>query len=188
MQMKQLSKREKEVLILASNGDIASAIASKLFISARTVDSHIKTLKNKLGAKNIQHAVRLGIIGGYIDIFPVVDGRFKDDATYPDCKAFIAGEFVKAIGEHVEQNGEHVDFNMSSKCTGNSYIFSNELLEAKEILTRITPDINRMKELGCPIWVGGISKEELHRLSIKDLPPIDLPEIIRPNSYLGESR
>jgi len=56
----KLSKREKEVLNLASLGGTSKSIGKELFISARTVHVHVRNLRSKLGAKNIQHAVRLG--------------------------------------------------------------------------------------------------------------------------------
>lgn len=47
-----ITKREKEVLALIVQGFTNPAIADKLFISASTVDSHRKSLLEKLDAKN----------------------------------------------------------------------------------------------------------------------------------------
>jgi DNA-binding CsgD family transcriptional regulator len=64
--MKQLTPREKEVLELVSNGETSITIAKLLSISARTVEHHVSNARKKLGAKNIQHAVRIGIERGDI--------------------------------------------------------------------------------------------------------------------------
>ncbi len=48
-----LTKREKEVLQLISEGYSNAEIAEKLFISIRTVDSHKSNLISKTGSKNI---------------------------------------------------------------------------------------------------------------------------------------
>jgi DNA-binding CsgD family transcriptional regulator len=66
--MKQLSPREKEVLDLVSKGETSRGIAKLLSISARTVEHHVINARKKLGAKNIQHAVRIGIERGDINI------------------------------------------------------------------------------------------------------------------------
>ena len=47
-----VTKREKEVLDLLIEGDTQKEIGVKLFISSRTVESHIKNLCQKMEAKN----------------------------------------------------------------------------------------------------------------------------------------
>ena len=54
-----VSKREKEVIKLLSVGLTQKEIAEKLFISNRTVESHIKNLTKKMGAKNTAHLVTI---------------------------------------------------------------------------------------------------------------------------------
>jgi len=66
----KLSKREKEVLNLASLGGTSKSIGKELSISPKTVEVHIYSLRKKLGAKNIQHAVRLGIEIGQVELEP----------------------------------------------------------------------------------------------------------------------
>jgi pimeloyl-ACP methyl ester carboxylesterase/DNA-binding CsgD family transcriptional regulator len=60
-----LSRREREVAVLASQGETAQAIADQLFMSKRTVESHLVSIYAKLGvgAKTelIRRAVELGI-------------------------------------------------------------------------------------------------------------------------------
>ena len=51
---KSLSKREKEVLKLISEEFENKAIAKKLFLSVKTVESHKETIKQKLGMKTIK--------------------------------------------------------------------------------------------------------------------------------------
>lgn len=54
-----LTAREKEVLELISEGLTNQEIASKLFVSPLTVDSHRKNLLTKFGVKNTAHMVKV---------------------------------------------------------------------------------------------------------------------------------
>lgn len=60
-----LSRREKEVALLASRGETAAEIAQQLFISERTVESHLVSVYAKLGLRSkselIRRADELGI-------------------------------------------------------------------------------------------------------------------------------
>ncbi len=56
-----VTRREKEVLELISEGLTNSEIAEKLFVSVSTVDTHRKNLLSKLEAKNTADLVRLAI-------------------------------------------------------------------------------------------------------------------------------
>lgn len=64
--MPPISRREKEVLLLIAEGLTNNEIAEKLFISVPTVNTHRKSLLEKLDAKNtailIGKATKLGII------------------------------------------------------------------------------------------------------------------------------
>ena len=53
-----LTKREKEVLNLISNGKINHEIAEGLFISERTVEAHRANIMKKIGARNTAELVR----------------------------------------------------------------------------------------------------------------------------------
>lgn len=61
-----LSEREREVLKLAAEGATSGAIAARLFISPRTVESHRANIMRKLGLESqtdlIRFAIRRGII------------------------------------------------------------------------------------------------------------------------------
>lgn len=61
-----LSEREREVLKLAAEGATSGAIAARLFISPRTVESHRANIMRKLGLESqtdlIRYAIRRGII------------------------------------------------------------------------------------------------------------------------------
>lgn len=61
-----LSDREREVLQLTAEGSSSTQIAERLFISARTVETHRVNLMRKLGLHNqtemIRYAVRRGIV------------------------------------------------------------------------------------------------------------------------------
>jgi pimeloyl-ACP methyl ester carboxylesterase/DNA-binding CsgD family transcriptional regulator len=60
-----LSRREREVALLASRGQTAPEIAERLFLSKRTVESHLATVYAKLGVGSktelIRRAAELGI-------------------------------------------------------------------------------------------------------------------------------
>lgn len=60
-----LSRREREVALLASRGETAAEIAAQLFISERTVESHLVSVYAKLGLRSktelIRRADELGI-------------------------------------------------------------------------------------------------------------------------------
>jgi DNA-binding NarL/FixJ family response regulator len=61
-----LTERELEVLILVAQGKTVKEIASQLFLSERTVETHKHTLKEKLGvhtdADLVKEAIRRGLI------------------------------------------------------------------------------------------------------------------------------
>jgi DNA-binding NarL/FixJ family response regulator len=61
-----LTKREKEILQLISEGLTNNQIAEKLFISPLTVDSHRKNLLTKLNANNTASLIKIGIQNGFI--------------------------------------------------------------------------------------------------------------------------
>ena len=60
-----LSRREREVALLASRGETAAEIASHLYVSKRTVESHLVSVYGKLGIGSktelIRRASELGI-------------------------------------------------------------------------------------------------------------------------------
>ncbi len=61
-----LTTREREVLQLAAEGHTSAEIAARLFISARTVETHRANLMHKLGLNNqvdlVRYALRRGIL------------------------------------------------------------------------------------------------------------------------------
>jgi two-component system response regulator NreC len=61
-----LSQRENEVLILIANGFSNKEIGEKLFLSAKTIDSHRTNLMKKIGAKNVTEVVKFAIRNGMI--------------------------------------------------------------------------------------------------------------------------
>lgn len=62
-----LTKREKEILVLVTEGLTNAEIADKLFISIDTVDTHRKNLYNKLGVKNTATLIRYALKNNLID-------------------------------------------------------------------------------------------------------------------------
>ena len=56
-----LSAREREVLVLASKGLSSKEVAAELFISERTVQTHLASIYDKLGARNKMEALLLAL-------------------------------------------------------------------------------------------------------------------------------
>jgi pimeloyl-ACP methyl ester carboxylesterase/DNA-binding CsgD family transcriptional regulator len=60
-----LSRREREVALLASRGETAQAIADRLYVSKRTVETHLLSIYSKLGVASktelVRRASELGI-------------------------------------------------------------------------------------------------------------------------------
>lgn len=61
-----LTRRELEVLTAMAEGDTAAAIARRLGLSTKTVESHKTRLFAKLGARNQAHAVELASARGLL--------------------------------------------------------------------------------------------------------------------------
>lgn len=62
----RLTRREKEILQLIAESHTTAEIASKLFISVKTVETHRSHLMEKLGAKNAIGLVKLAMDKGLI--------------------------------------------------------------------------------------------------------------------------
>ena len=58
--LKQISNREREVLHLIAHEQTSKEIASNLYLSIHTVESHKKNLKIKLDVRNTAGLVRRG--------------------------------------------------------------------------------------------------------------------------------
>ena len=63
-----LSAREREVLSLASKGLSSKEVAARLFISERTVQTHLASIYDKLGAKNKTEALLLALKYGVVTL------------------------------------------------------------------------------------------------------------------------
>lgn len=57
--MKELTIREKEVIVCWSEGHSRKEIAEKLYISAKTVDRHMENAKRKLDIKYIREIIKI---------------------------------------------------------------------------------------------------------------------------------
>lgn len=66
--LEELTPREKEILQLASNGDIQQVIADKLEISRRTVNNHLMAINEKLSVNSTVAAVIKGIELGIVKL------------------------------------------------------------------------------------------------------------------------
>lgn len=63
-----LTRRERQIMEMFSQGYSAKEIGLHLFISLYTVETHRKHLIEKLGARNMPHAVRLALQNGFLEI------------------------------------------------------------------------------------------------------------------------
>jgi len=59
---KKITLREKEVLLLLSNGDSSKIIAQKLNISETTAITHRKNLIHKFQVKNTAHLIKVAYL------------------------------------------------------------------------------------------------------------------------------
>ncbi len=64
----QLTAREREVLLLAAKGLSSKEVASRLFISERTVQTHLASIYDKLGSKNKTEALLLALKYGVVTL------------------------------------------------------------------------------------------------------------------------
>lgn len=68
-----VSVREREVLLLAARGLSGKEIAQQLFISERTVQTHLASIYDKLGAKNKTEAMLLSLKYGIVTLEELLD-------------------------------------------------------------------------------------------------------------------
>lgn len=68
-----LSAREREVLVLASTGLSSKEVAARLFISERTVQTHLASIYDKLGAKNKTEALLLALKYGVVTLEELIE-------------------------------------------------------------------------------------------------------------------
>jgi DNA-binding CsgD family transcriptional regulator len=61
---RQLTDREREVLELLADGFTTAEVAHRLSLSQHAVRSRVKTALGKLGARNREHAIAIGIREG----------------------------------------------------------------------------------------------------------------------------
>ncbi len=63
-----LSAREREVLLLAAQGLSSKEVARRLFISERTVQTHLASIYDKLGSRNKTEALLLALKYGVVTL------------------------------------------------------------------------------------------------------------------------
>ena len=62
----RLSARERELVILVARGQTDAQIAAKLFISVRTVGSHLDRIRDKTGCRRRADLTRLALSSGLV--------------------------------------------------------------------------------------------------------------------------
>ncbi len=63
-----ISVREREVLLLAARGFSSKEVASRLYISERTVQTHLASIYDKLGARNKTESLLLALKYGVVTL------------------------------------------------------------------------------------------------------------------------
>src|SRR3974390_1605240 len=63
-----LSAREKEVLRLVATGETYSSVAFELGLTRKTVDRHVSTIHQKLGAHCVAHLVHYALANGEVNL------------------------------------------------------------------------------------------------------------------------
>jgi DNA-binding CsgD family transcriptional regulator len=66
-----LTERQKEVLFLILRGNRSNEIAEQLFLSKRTVEDHINSLKDKFNCPNKAALIERAINNGYLNLLPM---------------------------------------------------------------------------------------------------------------------
>ncbi|MDQ3723490.1 MAG: helix-turn-helix transcriptional regulator [Actinomycetota bacterium] len=62
-----LTKREREIMMLAASGSQNAEMAQRLVLAPETIKSHIQNAMSKLGARTRAHAVAIALVSGQID-------------------------------------------------------------------------------------------------------------------------
>ncbi len=98
---KELSKREKEVLKLISEGDTSAVIGGKLGISRSTVDAHTSNMLKKTGAKNSSHLVMMCIERGSLLMQRCSTVRYVPESDIEGCVNGLS-RIVDIVKEGIE--------------------------------------------------------------------------------------
>ncbi len=69
----ELSPREREVLLYAARGLSSKEVAARLYISERTVQTHLASVYDKLGAHNKTEAMLLALKHGLLTLEELLD-------------------------------------------------------------------------------------------------------------------
>jgi len=80
--LNRLSRREREIFRLVVAGRGSKEIASKLFISIKTVDTHRTNINRKLGVRTTASLIRFAAAHG-IEIAPRPSATLEEDADVP---------------------------------------------------------------------------------------------------------
>ena len=64
----KLTPRERQVLRMVAAGDTGQDIASELVLSPETVSTHMRNIREKLGARSRAHALAVAVNRGEIEI------------------------------------------------------------------------------------------------------------------------
>lgn len=68
-----ISAREREVLLLAARGFSSKEVAGQLYISERTVQTHLASIYDKLGARNKTESLLLGLKYGVVTLEELIE-------------------------------------------------------------------------------------------------------------------
>ena len=68
-QSRHLSHREMEVISLLSDGYNTKEVSALLYVSFHTIETHRRRALQKMGARNMIHAVKMGMENGLLRTF-----------------------------------------------------------------------------------------------------------------------
>ena len=69
--------REREILKLIAEGYKEEEIADELYISAKTVETHLVNLMGKSNLHNISSVINYALEKGLISIYEILESRFS---------------------------------------------------------------------------------------------------------------
>jgi len=88
--LKRLTRRQLEVLRLISEGRTTRQIATRLGVSAKTVETHRGAMTKRLGIREVARQVRYAVRVGLVSAGDPADGVVRAKADEEDVAAVIA--------------------------------------------------------------------------------------------------
>jgi DNA-binding CsgD family transcriptional regulator len=94
----QLSAREQELVTLVARGHTDTQIAGQLYISVRTVRSHLDRIRDKSGCRRRADLTRLAASRAHLTAFPGHSPRLTATVNSPQVNCWIDGTAWPGLG------------------------------------------------------------------------------------------